>query len=124
MEIYLRALRDGYFVPWVKDTRLCDVRGFSLTMAKVALKYVLISMRDGSLAIFNLNIIFQASEGLKGNDDGSNAVYSEPQFAIEDLCNYLLSLEPVNKLVISYYSQDGTDRLSISRESLLEWIVY
>ena len=39
-ELYLQALRDGFFSPWVKRTRQLDVRGMPLSCAKVALKMV------------------------------------------------------------------------------------
>ena len=54
--IYLQALRDEYFVPWVSGSRLADFRGFSLPVAKVALNNILSLMKDGKLALFNLHI--------------------------------------------------------------------
>ena len=37
-EMYLRAMRDNFFVPWVQGTRLCDFRGFTLPIAKVVVE--------------------------------------------------------------------------------------
>jgi hypothetical protein len=54
--IYLQALRDNYFVPWVKGSRLADFRGYTLPVAKVALLNILQLMKDGKLALFNLHI--------------------------------------------------------------------
>jgi hypothetical protein len=54
--IYLQALRDEYFVPWVSGSRLADFRGFTLPVAKVALSNILTSFKDGKLAFFNLHI--------------------------------------------------------------------
>ena len=38
-EMYLRANRDKYFVPWVQGTQLCDLRGFTLPIAKVVIDH-------------------------------------------------------------------------------------
>ena len=54
--IYLKALRDEYFVPWVSGSRLADFRGFSLPVAKVAVSNILSLMKEGKLALFNLHI--------------------------------------------------------------------
>ena len=54
--IYLQALRDNFFVPWVKGSRLADFRGDTLPVAKVALLNILQLMKDGKLALFNLHI--------------------------------------------------------------------
>lgn len=56
-EIYYAALRDGFFSPWVPKTRKMDLRGFPLSMAKVALKTVLISMVDGRQPLFRLRMV-------------------------------------------------------------------
>ena len=54
--IYLQALRDNFFVPWVKGSRLADFRGYTFPVAKVALLNILQLMKDGKLALFNLHI--------------------------------------------------------------------
>jgi pentatricopeptide repeat protein len=56
IEIYLRALRDNYFIPWVKGSRLADLRGYTLPVAKIAIKNILLSMKEGKLAPFNLHV--------------------------------------------------------------------
>ena len=40
-EIYLQALREGHFSPWVEGTRKCDLTQFTTPVAKVALQCVL-----------------------------------------------------------------------------------
>ena len=34
-EIYLKSLRDGFYSPWIPNTRALDVRSYSLAVAKV-----------------------------------------------------------------------------------------
>ena len=55
-QVYLQALRDGYFVPWVVGSRLADFRGYTLPVAIAAIDNILQLIKDGKLALFNLNI--------------------------------------------------------------------
>merc|ERR1712216_226047 len=66
--LYLQALRDGHFSPWVVGTRKCDLTQFTTPVTKVAIQCVLNSMKDGKLAVFNINMLC---------DDGCNAPYKE-----------------------------------------------
>ena len=87
--VYLQALRDNYFVPWVKGSRLADFRGYSLPVAKVALNNILTAMKDGKLALFNLHIAVCDAPELE--------VWTSPEVenvAINDInynniCNYI-----------------------------------
>ncbi|KAJ1432916.1 hypothetical protein B484DRAFT_20898 [Ochromonadaceae sp. CCMP2298] len=71
-EIYLEALRDGYYSPWVPKSRLMDLRGFSLPLAKVALKTVLLSMIDGKQPVFMLKMVVGSVVG-EGDGGGGEA---------------------------------------------------
>ena len=57
LNYYLLANRDGYFIPWVKGTRILDFRSFSFSLAKVATISVLQSMKTQNMALFALDII-------------------------------------------------------------------
>jgi hypothetical protein len=140
MDIYLRALRDGFFVPWVKSTRLCDLRGFTLPIAKVALRTILQSMKDGKLGLFNLHLAYadalvveewnsdhlspsypaehsQPSSGGATASDGR----PEPSFDVHALESYIVGLEPKGALQVARMTVDGTDRFVLTRDCLAAW---
>jgi hypothetical protein len=106
MDMYLRALRDGFYAPWVKGTRLADFRGYSLPLAKVAVRNILQTMKTGKLALFNLHIAVCDAPVLQwaGNSEGGEDVgeiNTEPSFDVEEFEKYLLSLAPEGTLASS-----------------------
>lgn len=88
-ELYLQALRDGYYSPWVKRTRALDIRSFSLSVAKVALKMVLVAMKEGKLNKFALNII--VADAYKDESGQVQEIYGS--FAVDDLIQNLYNLD-------------------------------
>ena len=146
MDIYLRALRDGYFVPWVKGTRLCDLRGFTLPIAKVALKTILNSMKDGKLGLFNLHLAYVDADVVEewnsdhlapnypaehfqpanseGGEDGETSAGNgrpEPSFDVDAFEAYITGLEPRGALHVARMTVEGTERIVLSRDGLAAW---
>jgi hypothetical protein len=135
MDIYLKALRDEFFIPWVKGSRLADLRGYTLPVAKIAVKNILASMKDGKLAFFNLNLAVcdaplaeewsdrQTSQTRQKQHEikPSSNLNTEPTFDVKKLENYILSLEPIGLINIKRVKLEGTERILLSRESLAAW---
>lgn len=114
MEIYLRALRDGYFNPWIGGTRLIDVSHFSFPVAKFAVHNILLSIKKGKLSLFDLNIIVA-----KSADEGSDRL-------VEDMVQFLVSLSLLegHQLLVEKRIEDGYSKLHIKRDSLAEFITF
>lgn len=113
-ETYLRAMREGFFIPWVENSRQVDLRGMSLPIAKAAINNILLSMRKGTLPVFSLNIIYAdvLETGLRST------------FEIEELEKYLETLEPIGVLTpLSRERDEGsnTERIVIYRDALSVW---
>ena len=141
MEIYLRSLRDGLFIPWVKGTRLCDLRGFTLPIAKVAIRNILQSMKDGKLGLFNLHMAYvdavvveewnsghlepnyaaEHSQPADGEDGTLSGAHPEPSFDVKALETYILELEPKGALQVTRMTVEGTDRFVLTRDCLAAW---
>lgn len=114
MEIYLLAMREGFFIPWIGNTRQLDLRGMSLSIAKVALNNVLLSMRKGALPVFALSCIY--GDKIDGNIQSS--------FEIEELEEYLHNLEPVGVLTPlsrEFDNDSNTEKIVICRDALSVW---
>lgn len=88
-EIYLQSLRDGYYSPWVKRKRELDVRSFSLATVKVALKMVLLAMKEGRLQKFKLRInVANVVKDIRGN-----IIDKDESFSVDELKAYLYNLD-------------------------------
>jgi pentatricopeptide repeat protein len=114
MEIYTLAMRQGFFIPWIGNTRQIDLRGMSLSIAKVALNNVLLSMRKGTLPVFTLSCIY--ADKIDGNIKSS--------FKIEELEEYLDSLEPAGVLTPlsrEFDPETNTEKIVIYRDAASVW---
>ena len=112
-------MREGFFIPWVENTRQVDIRGMSLPLAKVAMNNILLSMRKGTLPVFTLNIIYA---DIVKDDEGKHNIRSS--FEIEELEEYLDNLEPVGVLTPLSRECDvetNTERIVIYRDALSIW---
>lgn len=128
-ELYLKALRDGYFSPWIKRTRRMDLRGFTYGIAKIATKTVLLSMIDGKLDVFSLNITVADVVPDTATGHGSEFLSS---FDVDAFHNYLSTLNLKNngveaqahegELLVKRIVEDNTERLVIDREDLVTWV--
>ena len=118
-EIYFRAMREGFYIPWVGNTRQVDLRGMSLPLAKAAINNILMSMRKGTLPIFNLSIIYA---DVLNDDDGRYKIVSP--FVIEEFEEYLDCLEPAGVLTPLSRECDvdtNTERIVIYANALSIW---
>ena len=126
-DVYLAALRDSYFIPWVKGTRRIDIRNFSVAVSKCALNNVFSSMRSGKLNLFDLHIIV--------SDVDSNCEHRDAQdrkswddVALGDVINYFNDIDPSKKLsyVVEKFKceDDGIEvqKIVISREDLARYL--
>eukprot|EP01039_Chlorochromonas_danica_P010222 gene10222-11314_t len=127
-DVYNEALRHGFFSPWIKQTRRMDLRGFSLPIAKIALKTVFLSMKDHKLSIFPLVII--VGDEVVNDQNGEKEYYSS--FDADDLYRYLTSLQLFSTgktkkadgitLKIDRIIEEGHDCLLLTREALKAWL--
>jgi len=121
LEYYLLALRDGFFVPWIKGTRTCDLRGMSLPLAKVALRNVLESMRSGKLTVFTL---VMAVADVTCEEEIGTCV-GEPEFNIFAFEAHIKNgYPPIDGVLVAKrrFNQDSLLlELVIERENLLKW---
>mmetsp|Transcript_22714 Transcript_22714/g.38056 ORF Transcript_22714/g.38056 Transcript_22714/m.38056 type:complete len:500 (-) Transcript_22714:74-1573(-) len=140
-ETYIEALRDGYFSPWVEKSRLMDLRGFSLAMAKIALKSVLLSMVDGKMAVFALRMIVGdvavGPDGCIADDPEVSTTFDVTEFELylrnlslkEEFAgaSHGVEISRVNdnadhRLVLDKSIEETTEVVSICRDSLIAWI--
>ena len=146
-EIYLQALREGYFSPWVGSTRKIDLSDFTTPVAKMAVKCVLDSMRTGKLDIFKVGIICECPhDGCDPNaplfkpsdvscivdEDGVEHCVIDEDFGMNNvvdtdaLSSFIVKQPPANILEIEeevIESDDGGKKLllTITRDSLAKW---
>jgi pentatricopeptide repeat protein len=125
-EFYSQAFRDGYFNPWVKKTRTLDIRGFSLAVAKIALRTVFLSMLEGKLTLFPLKII--VGDFVMENDKE----YISSSFDDNQLYDYLstlhikstgMQIEDHRNTLNVIGTRDANNCIfTITREELVNWI--
>ena len=142
-ELYLAALRDGHFSPWVGNTRKIDLTQFTTPVAKVALKCVLDSMRIGKLDIFNVGMICECNDedcnldtivkesdiSCIVDDDGNEHCIIDSDFGMnntvdpDEFLKYIVKQEPSNVLEVERtILEDGRKMmLTITRDSLAKW---
>lgn len=132
-EIYLRALRDGYFVPWIKGTRRVDLTRLSLPVAKAAMRNILWSFQEGKLAPFNLIII--VGEGDDDHVTDHVTDHGSSGGLCKDISEFLLDQQPKGSLIhtmqVSSGHKDPNDpdaesvslqTITINRETIVSWI--
>ena len=118
MALYLEALREGFFVPWIQGTRTVDLRGMSLAMAKVSILNILNSMREGKLNRFQLDVaVVNAYSG----EEGEGWQFDEPSFDTMALVDFMLSLPPENVLLGDVYVENGALHIYFTKEVIQEW---
>lgn len=139
MEIYLAALREGgpYFDPWIKGTRVMDVRRFSPPVRKLAVKTVLTSMKQGKLSLFNLHIIVDDEDSEEGcflpqdTNPGTNtaaaAAAADTGLSISSsyMCStreYIIQFPPAETLSPKRLRIEGSMRLVLARDELQNWV--
>ena len=115
MEVYLKALRDGYFVPWIKGTRLIDVSNFGVAVAKVALRNILNSIEGGKLSLFDLNIIVSSNSSENESQD------DEFEKRIDE---FFINQDPNGVLKPIRIIENNDIILKITREALAVWMQY
>ena len=146
-EIYLQALREGHFSPWVGNTRKIDLSDFTTPVAKVAIKCVLDSMRTGKLDIFKVGIICECRDDecdvdtpiYKPSDvscivdeDGVEHCVIDEDFGMNNivdtasLSSFIIQQPPANILEIEAETSNEDDGkkkmlLTITRDSLAKW---
>ena len=118
MELYQAALRDGHFVPWVAGSRTVDLRGMSFALAKVTIKSILASMREGRLARFQLDVALATAFN---GEEGEGWQFDEPSFDIMALVDHLLEQPPVNALVGDVIVDNGALHVYFTKETIDEW---
>ena len=125
--IYQQASREGYFIPWVKGSRLADFRGYTLPIAKASIRNILSAMKDGKLAVFNLHIAIcdapQAEVWLSHDvvHEENEVLNEEPSFDVKKFEEYLHLLHPQGLLKFSRIKLDGLERIVLTRDSLAAW---
>jgi pentatricopeptide repeat protein len=139
MEVYLVALREGYYSPWIPGTRQIDISSFTTPIAKIAMLNVLNSIQSGKLAPFNMKIVYGfINEEIKdecvdnplqlvsSNDMIEDQSLGCDDLDINELIRFLSSLSSNNVLVISKVTdaESKSKLLVISRESLLQYSGY
>lgn len=142
-ELYLQALREGHFSPWIGNTRKIDLSDFTTPVAKVAIKCVLDSMRTGKLDIFKVGIICEYKEDgcnmYKPSDvscivdeDGVEHCIIDEDFGMNNivdtglLSSFIIQQSPADILEIeeeTINGEDGREKLllTITRDSLAKW---
>lgn len=108
-EVYILCLRDNFYSPWVKGTRMVDVSYMSISLTYCALKNVLCTFKDGKMAPFDLRIIFSDT----AHDEGHTFT------TMEEIIRYL-DENRVLKL-IEVDNEDGFRKILIQRECLLNY---
>lgn len=139
-EVYFSALRDGFFNPWVKGTRQLDLRGFLLSICKVAVKSILLSMLEKKLSVFTLEMIVAEERVLPGGVTGDSNDGNEKKevkeivssFDIDLFYDYLStlhlyswgenSISPKKELEIVTKQEGNLVKYIINREDVLQWL--
>ncbi len=128
-DVYLAALRDTYFIPWVKGTRRIDIRHFSIAVSKCALNNIFTSMRSGKLNMFDLHITVSNVEDDNGQSDQQDKKPWD-DVALNDMINFLKDIDPNKKLEYVVEKEkcedDGLEvhKIIISRDSLAKYFVF
>lgn len=110
MLLYVRAMREELLSPWLKASRTIDMRGITISIAKITMKNILVSMKNRKMSPFMISILL-------GDDVESGA-----SFDVNLLQEFLLSLEPCNVLILESFEENGSSKLKLSRERILQWM--
>jgi hypothetical protein len=73
MEIYQLAFRNGYFIPWVGNSKVVDVSKFPPAVACCAIRGIFNMIKNNRLPTFNLNIIVEPEIELSTTDNNDNS---------------------------------------------------
>lgn len=120
MELYLQALREGHYSPWMKNSRKLDLRGMSLGIAKASVLNVLESMRKGTLSRFPLDIVItDAYDG----EEGQGWQFDRTSFDVGQLADWLLRQSPVDVLVGEVRIEESLLHIYFTQENIVEWCV-
>lgn len=129
-ELYLQALRNGYFSPWVRNSRKMDLRGFTLSMAKVGVKTVFLSILEGKLTPFSLQII--VGDVMPSSNTDSEGVQSS--FDVDAFQDFLSTLHIKSTGICiedHQYTLDldrtvdqvqAVEMFSLTKESIVSWV--
>lgn len=113
-----------------------DLRGFIYSIAKIALKTVLLSMIDGKLSIFQLKIIVATIDHSNNNETISSLDISLLKEFLLNLCiidefpgarhtsriQKVLDDKIKHNLILNEVCEDDYIAYIISRDSLVAWI--